>query len=159
MYIDPNLARWVSASISDLLRPVIEDDLNLVFWTEGVDFEEQNLFQKDNAVLRVTGPLFFPGSNQDKYVFEVFVLLTDLFGTTTDAYNLMRQTGTVANTLSRPIPVYRYGGGPDDDESLVGCLDIDGNSREFVRQLNYGVIDKDTRVKQMAVIARYELLI
>lgn len=156
-YLDPNLARWVTSALSKTLQPIVVDDLEITFWTEGIDFEERTLFQTDNAVLRVTGPKYVAGSGEDWNQFEVLVLLTDLFSTTKDAYAQMRQGGIIANTLSQPIPVYRTGTGPDDDQSLVGCLTVDRTSRDFVRQVNYGILDKDTRVKQAGVIARYEI--
>jgi hypothetical protein len=63
--------------------------------------------------------------------------------------------GTIANALSGPIPVYRYGGG---DETQVGCLDIDGDDAEnFLRIVHFGKFEKDTEAYQAAVIAKFEI--
>ncbi len=152
MSFNPNLQRYIIASLSRVLEPVL-DTQTYKFWVESVDFDESQILQLDNAVLRVVGPEWMPGSGVDIYRVEVVVLFTDLLSHSGNAYSLINACGAVAETLANPIPVQEWGG----SESLLGCLDIDPQADEPIRLVSYGVIDKDTRVKQQAVIAKYEI--
>ena len=152
MSFNPNLQRYIIASLSRILEPVVTA-ANFQFWVETVDFDESEILQQDNAVMRIIGPEWTPGAGVDIYKVEVVVLLTDLLNHDGNAYDLINASGKVAETLSNPIPVQEWGG----LETLLGCLDLDPNADEPLRVVSYGVIDKDTRAKQQAVIAKYEI--
>jgi hypothetical protein len=152
MSFNPNLQRYVIASLSRILEPVL-DTQAYEFWVESIDFDESEILKKDNAVLRIVGPDWAPGSGVDVYRFEVVVLFTDLLSHGGNAYSLITAANKVAETLANPIPVQEWGNG----ELLLGCLDLDHQADEPIRLVSYGVIDKDTRVKQQSVIAKYEI--
>ena len=152
MSFNPNLQRYVIASLSRIVEPVL-DTQTYEFWVESVDFDESEILKQDNAVLRVIGPDWKPGAGIDTYRFEVVVLFTDLLSHGGNAYSLITSCGKVAEALANPIPVQEWGGSQD----LQGCLDLDPQADEPVRLVSYGVIDKDTRVKQQAVIVKYEI--
>jgi len=148
----PKLKRYIMASLSRVLDPVLTAE-NYALWIEGVDFDESNILQRDNAVLRVVGPVYMPSSSVDHYKVEVVVLITDLLDHSSNAYELTETAGAVANALASPIPVAEWG----DGDAAIGCLDLDPDAKEFLRIADYGVIEKDTRVKQMAVIVKYHI--
>ena len=150
--LDPDIERYVIASASRILEPVITA-LSFKYWVGSIDFDESENVIEPNCVLRVVGPVFNPRGGEDRYDFELYVLCTDLLDNKTNAYNLSKVTGTIASTLAAPLPINRWG----DGDALIGCLDVNPDAREFVRVVNYGIIEKDTRVKQAGVIARYTI--
>ena len=135
---EPKLGRWVQASIALLLKDTIEA-LGIEYYVEGLHDEIESAFTKDSAVLRVTGPIFYDQPGCDLYKFEVLVLLTDY----------------PKKILSGVIPVYRHG--DEDPATEAGCLQRDRSSREFVRTVNFGLIDKDSSIRQVGVLAKYEI--
>lgn len=151
--IETRLPRWVTSSLALHLKNLIEVTLLLRFFVEGVDREERDWFRRDSAVLRVNGPTPVFGSGTTRYKFEAMVMLTDLVNDTANGFLNHDRLGTIANVLSNPIPVFRYG----DGDTQVGCLDIDRNASEFLRIVQFGKLDKDTEVVQGAVIVRYEI--
>mgnify|MGYP006879612758 CR=1 FL=1 len=144
------------ATLEAMLKDTVET-LGIEYYVEGISKETETAFTKDSALLRVTGPLYYSGSSQDIYKFEVLVLITDLQQTNGSGYDIHTRAGVIAQTLSNVIPVYRHG--DEDPATLVGCLQKDRDSREFVRVVNYGIIEKDIEVKQMGVLAKYEICI
>ena len=153
---EPNIGKWVNQSIALATKETIES-LSIEFYMEGVSKEIESAFTRDSALLRTTGPVHYAGADQDLYKFEVLVLLTDLKSTNQSGWDIHSRAGAIAQLLSTDIPVYRHG--DTDPATLVGCLQRDRDSREFVRIVNYGIIEKDIEVKQMGVLAKYEICI
>lgn len=152
--LDPDIIRHLHSSLALYIKPV-SVAINIPLFVEGVDKEIASAFNQDSAVLRINGPVYSPFQGEDRYQVEVFIMMTDLVRQTDNAYKLFTDTGKMAEALSNTIPINRHG----IDGSLIGCLIQDRGSRDFVRVANYGIVEKDTRVRQMAVIAKYELSI
>ena len=150
--MEPKLHRYAISSLSRVLKPVVEGE-NYAFWIEGVSFDQSSVLKQDNSVLRVIGPWYYMGSGKDRYKLEVTVLTTDLLDHSSSAYELSETVGAIAAALSNPIPVARWG----DGDASIGCLDIDPDAKEHLRIVDHGVIDKDTRVKQASVIAKFQI--
>lgn len=154
MSYDPKVGKWSELSIAIFVKNVV-DPLGITFFIEGVSKEIESAFTTDSAVLRITGPSFWEGSGESVYKFEVLVLFTDFHGKNDSGWDLSTRAGVMAQALSTVIPVYRHG--DEDPASLVGCLQRDRDSREFVKTVQYGIIQKDANVKQTGVLAKYEL--
>lgn len=154
MSYDPKIGKWAEQSISTFVKNVV-DPLGITFFIEGVSKEIESAFKTDSAVLRMIGPSYYDSPGSDLYKFEVLVLFTDFRGTNDSGWDLSTRAGVVAQALSTVIPVYRHG--DEDPASLVGCLQKDRDSREFVKTVQYGIIQKDANVKQTGVLAKYEL--
>jgi len=154
MSINPLIGRWVTASVSEHVRPTAVDTLGLSYFVEGVDVEQPAWFQQDSLVLRVTGPQVRPGSGVTRYKFEVMTMLTDLLHGGENGFLNHDRMGTIANALCSPIPVFAYGSG----DAQVGCLDIDREAaNDFLRIVHFGKLDKDSEVVQAAVVVKYEI--
>ena len=151
--IETRLPRWVTASLAQHLKPLIETDLSLQFFVEGVDREEKNWFRRDSVVLRVSGPTPYFGGGSTRYRFEAMVMLTDMVSDSANGFLNHDRLGIIANALSGSIPVLKYG----DGNAQVGCLSGDTSTPEFIRVVQFGKMDKDTEVIQGAVMARYEI--
>lgn len=152
--MEARIGKWVTASVAENLRPLIRTTLGMTYFVEGVDVESPEWFNTDSAVLRVTGPWYRPGSAVDRYKFEVMLMVTDLYNTTENRWQLHSRMGSIANALSGPIPVLAY----TDGDQQVGCLDIDEDAADdFLRIVHFGKFEKDSEAYQAAVIAKYEI--
>lgn len=154
-YFDQDLVQHLYSSLSKYLQPTVAAMDSVTFFVDGVDLETKAAFETDSAVLKINGPWFEPYQGKNYHRVEVMVMMTALSGINTNRYKLFTDTGVIANELSKPIAINRHSG----DGSLIGCLDVDRRSRDFVRVVNFGQIDKDSSFRQMAVVARYELSI
>ncbi|MHC4371443.1 MAG: hypothetical protein ACYSW8_27835 [Planctomycetota bacterium] len=154
-----NLPRWVFSSLAEHFR-VLAATVPIRFFVEGVDEEEALDFQQDSMLFRMDGPIAYQSSGGEEwYKIEIQVLLTDLVATTLDnAYDIYSWAGIVqGDMLNSSIPIYRYGSGVEDDDSLIGCLEPDTSVENNVRVASYGMIDKDWRVKQVSVNGKFVL--
>ncbi len=154
---NPNIPRWVMASLTDLFKEV-SDDLNLHYFVEGVDEEEPEDFNRNSALFRMNGPDVKLGGGTETHRLELQILLTNLPNVPSEnAYEPYRWAGAFQETMLGPLPIYKYGTGPEDDQSLIGCLEPDPNILDYVRIVSYGQIDKTSRVRQLSVNGRFVL--
>lgn len=154
-----NLPRWVFASLAKHFADVTATIPELRYYVEGVDEPEPGDFQNDAAAFKMDGPIAHQGSGTNWYSLEIMILLTDIISQTNDsAYKIYEWAGIYqANLLNEPLSIFRYGDGPDDDQSLIGCLSPDTRVKNNVRVVSYGNLDKDLRIKQMSVNGRFIL--
>jgi len=154
--MDENLARWIFASIAKHFEPVASG-LTLPYFVDGVDERDETTMRVSHAELRVTGPFVKEISNGYHSVdVGINILLTqqmDIAGA--DSYSIVRWAGQFQNTMLAPIPIYKYGTGAGDDDSLVGCIVVKKGKNEAVRVYHFGQISKDDRIKQSEVDALY----
>ena len=154
-----NLPRWIFASMSDHFQTV-SDGISLRFFIEGLDEAEALDFQVDSGLFRMDGPIAYQGSSGlEWYKVEMQILLTDIVATTNDnAYDIYTWAGVFQGSmLNDSLPIYRYGSGAEDDDSLIGCLEPDTSVRNNVRVASYGMVDKDYRIKQVSVNGKFVL--
>jgi len=154
-----NLPRWIFSSMCDHFQTVA-DGISLRFFIEGVDETEALDFQTDSGLFRMDGPIAFQGSSGlEWYKVEMQILLTDIVATTNDnAYDIYTWAGVFQGSmLNNSLPVYRFGSGVEDDDSLIGCLEPDTSVKNNVRVASYGMVDKDYRVKQVSINGKFVL--
>jgi hypothetical protein len=154
-----NLPRWVFSSMAEHFRTVASG-ISLPYYVEGVDEEEALDFQRDSSLFRLDGPIAFQGSSGvEWYKVEMQILMTDLVATTNDnAYDVYTWAGAFQGSmLNDPLPIYRYGSGVEDDDTLIGCLEPDTSVKNNIRVASYGMVDKDWRVKQVSVNGKFVL--
>lgn len=154
--MNENLVRWVAISVAKHFESVAAG-LSLPYLVEGITERTEALIRADHVELRLTGP-FVKEVSKNFYTIEVavnalFTMLLDMAGA--DAYRLHRWTGKFQSVMLEPIPVYKYGSGVGDDDSLVFCLVPKKNSADAVRVYHFGQLDKDNRVNQSEVDALY----
>lgn len=159
--MNPNLPRWMYSSLAQHFKTVA-DGIPLNYYVEGVDEPESSDFQNDAALFKMDGPTAYEGSaaaGDEWYAVDLFILLTDIVQLTNDnAYDIHRWAGVFQSSMiDDALTIYKYGDGPDDDASLIGCLVPDNSLRNNVRVVNYGQVDKDLRIKQVSVNGRFLL--
>lgn len=150
--MDENLARWVFISIAKYFEPVVSG-MGVPYFVEGAMERKEALMQASHIELRVTGPDVkqLPGSHDVRV--SINLLCTSLMDAAgPDGWTIVQWTGVIQSAMLDPIPVYRYGTGADDDETLVGCLRVDQNR---VNIYHFGQLDKDSRVRQSEVDASF----
>lgn len=150
--MDENLARWSFISIAKYFETVVSG-IGVPYFVEGVMERTEALMQTSHIELRVTGPDVKPLSGSTDVRVAINLLCTSLMDMAgTDGWTIVQWTGVIQSAMLEPIPVYRYGTGPDDDESLVGCFRVDLNR---VNIYHFGQLEKDSRVRQSEVDASF----
>jgi hypothetical protein len=132
----------------------------LRYHVHGIDEPEAGDYQNDTAVFRITGPTVHQGSGTyEWYGIEMMILLTDIPELTGEsAYEIDGWAGVFQGSMvNDALSIYRYGSGVGDDDSLVGCLFPDPTVRNNVRVVDYGEVDPNLRLHQMAVIGKFIL--
>lgn len=144
---DKNWIRWIRVGVREhfeaakdsyyLLHAGVERDAvaNLDEWAE----------------LRVDGPNVYPKSGQDELEVDINIILT--VKPTKDIDKIYRISGVFHAAFTSTIPIYKKGGGPDDDDELLGCLALDRG----IKYNYFGDVDKDVRLEQASLLARYRL--
>lgn len=153
-----NLPRWMFSSMAEYFRTLTP--AGVAYFVEGVDEEEALNFQADSMLFRMDGPVAFQSSGSEEwYKVEIQLLFSDIVATTLDnAYDVYTWAGIIQGAmLNNSLPIYRYGSGVEDDQTLIGCLEPDTSVTNNVRVASYGMIDKDQRVKQVSVNGKFVL--
>ena len=154
-----NLPRWTFSSMAQYWSAVATT-IGVNYFVEGVDEDTAADFQADSILFRMDGPIAFQGTSIDEwYRVEMQLLLTDIIALTKDeAYSIYTWAGIIqGKMLNEALPIYRYGSGAEDDQSLIGCLMPDPDAESNIRVASYGMLDMDYRVKQVSVTGKFLL--
>ncbi len=157
----PQWARWIWASTAMWIK-TIADDLSLPLLVEGIDDRQKKNVEASHAELRLNGPFIFESSHRYYQVqMPINILLVDyMTGDGLDAYRLQRWAGRFQSVMDLPIPIYRYGSGIDDDESLVDCLRVRRTRDGGVRIIHFGQVARmgtlDTSIRETAIDGLFE---
>lgn len=156
--MDKNLARWIFQSLASHFKSVA-DGISLLYFVEGIDERSNDTMQENHVELRVSGPEL---KEVSKGYYSVKVIVNFLFiknmdEVGADAFDLIQWTGVFANAMLQPIPIYKKGEGAEDDETLIGCLQVHKGRNEAVRIFHFGQLDKDTRIRQSEMDALYDM--
>lgn len=159
MPYDPNWPRWVQASVGDYFKSIaIANSYKSLI--EEIDERTTDFMESPlRAEIRINGPAIVEVS-KGYYNFEVDVnilISSYMDGQLDNAYDGTTMAGIFAQAASDSIPVFKYGNGPDDDQSLIGCLTLRRGRTESVKVFHFGEIDKTSRLRQLAVDVRLEM--
>ncbi len=159
MAYDPNWPRWVQASVADHFK-VAANAGSFISLVEGLD-ERTTAFQEapERLEIRINGP-FIIEMSRGYYNFEVGVnilIFSHMGGEISNAYSGTQMAGSMAESASQPISIFKYGTGVDDDQSLIGCLTLKRGSKESIKIFHFGEIDIINRLRQFGVDANLEM--
>lgn len=154
--MDENLARWIFASIAKHFR-LVASGLSLPYFVEGVDERDETTMRENHVELRITGPFIREYSkNYFKASVPVNAFFTERMAMSgADAYDIVRWCGKFQSVMLDPVPVYKYGPGPGDDNSLIGCLKPTGSNDNMARIYHFGQVSKEDRIRQSEVDILY----
>lgn len=150
---NPNWARWTFASVS---KHFDDRRAGIPMFIEGQHRDTKEL--KDYFELRMDGPTLLEVSRGCwKLRVEVNILATSAFDESN--YHRIHQNVGILQSAFTSIEVYRYGTGPDDDGTFLGCLKLLQNpsNRDFLELNHFGRIDIDTPLTQATVEGHYEM--
>lgn len=157
MSLEVEIPRWIFSSISDHFQTAA-DAASYPLFIEGQHRDTNK--QTDYLELRQDGPSMVEVSNGVWIItIEVNILVTA--GMDDADYSKIHDgVGVTANAFDRTIPVYRYGTGANDDDSLVGCLHLDQSLRGDKRTVqirHFGQINPKDMLMQATVEAMYTM--
>ncbi len=143
---DKNMHRWIITSINKHFLD-LKEDVPLYF----------DHYQRDQdwAELRVSGPSVNEYS-RDCFFLDciINILLTSFIGA--DDYKIHRMAGLFVQACT-PICCYRYGDGPDDDQTQFGTLQLEPSERGKVDVVHFGIISPDNKFRRSFVEAAYKM--
>jgi len=143
-----NWARWTFASVS---KHFDDRRQGLPMYIEGQHRDTRE--EEDYLELRMDGPTLREVSKGCwKLRIEVNVLISSVFNET-DYHRPHQNAGIAQAAFTHTIPVYKYGDGPDDDQSFVGCYTLSQSSttRDFIELNHFGRIETNTPLVQATV--------
>ena len=145
--MNENWPRWIQASVT---KHFIDAFAGFKVFTEGSERDTDK--DKEYVEIRMDGPIARPQVN-NQYELEVTpnILVTTVG--VKDTYKHRRVMGKVLAAFTNGIPVKRYGNGDQDDDSLLGCLQL----KSEVRGNYFGQIDTVLKIEQSTVDAEYTL--
>jgi hypothetical protein len=155
MSINENWARWILASVSTYF------DANrggLPMFIEGQERDTKD--EKSLIELRIDGPWYTERTKGDWRVYVEINVLVQTTMLVRDFHNHHRNMGIVAAAYG-DIQIFRCGDGPDDDDSLLGCLKLMQNDRKRERVVtsNFGQIEPHIRVQQATLEGHFEMFL
>lgn len=163
MPANPHWARWIFASLADYLKKTITEGDNIELRTvpvliEGVDERTDTVMQAtDHAEVAITGP-FSRELSHEYYELKVGVRVlihSRMDKPPKNRYTPQQIAGLFHEAMDAVIAVYRYGNGPDDDQSLLGCLSPLAGRHDAVRVFNFGQMNPTDRLRQSMVDCWY----
>ena len=148
--MNENWPRWITASIAQ----------HFDGYRQGVPLFVEGQYRtlrdaKEFFELRITGPDITETSRN--YYYCELILNTLVQATMdSDAYKIQRYVGKILLAYVT-IPIYRYGTGVNDDDTLLGCLTLKQNinAHDRIRIDYFGQVQSSTELQQATLAAEY----
>jgi hypothetical protein len=144
---DPNIIRWMFTSITQHVKDLVP---NYPLYLDSYTGEN------------VWGEIRFDGPNIENYEYASFkfdvtvdILVTCFCGT--DEYLIYTVVGAFATALDNDICLFKYGDGPEDDQSQFGTLQMYPSKDRRVNIMHFGFITPDSKMKRSSAEASYTL--
>jgi len=153
MEINIDWYRWIVASIAKHFDGY-KGTYHLYIEGDERDTDEM----RDFAELRTDGPDITRVCKQLMYLDIQVNILIQSHMDPSDLYAGARAVGIFSRGFTKSINVYKYGSGPNDDDSLLGCLVIRTKRNENTVDIgNFGIIHQDARITQFTIEGHYRL--
>jgi hypothetical protein len=157
MPANANWARWIHASIGKYMKDVAAS-ANVPVLVEGIDDRDDTFMSApDRVEVRVNGPFSQElSAGYHRLYVDVNILVNSMMGEANkNAYKLDEILGVFHNAMDGALATYRFGTGPENDSSLLGCLTPRPGKSDSIRVIHFGQISTTDRLKQGMVDARY----
>lgn len=144
--------RWAFASFSKHFAAHFTAE-SLPLFVEGDD--RATALEKKFCEFRMDGPRLRPVGRRR---WEIFIPVNILVQTIMDdenAYLHKTNMGIAQSGFARTISIYKYGTGPDDDQSLLVCMSLMGDKNNPLKTNEFGQIDTTVRLLQATVEGHY----
>lgn len=153
--MDVNWIRWIKASFATHFTNIITVQNNLPCYLLGHDINKDTLVSF--AEIRLDGPHEQQLAGVTWYLeayanIRVVTMLDDK-----DFYGEEKNVGIVATAFTNSICVYKYGTGVDDDQSILGTLQLITTGKQAIIITNWGQILTSINAFQTTVEGHYRM--
>lgn len=152
MPLSKHLTRWIIASVSKHFE---DRRQGLSMFIEGQIRDTRSL--KDFMELRIDGPNLTELSKGFWQAYIEINVLVQAAQDDADYHRIYKNVGIVTVAFTNTIQIFRFGDGVDDDDSLVGCVNLlgDKESRERIQTSHFGQVEPETGIFQSSVEGHY----
>ena len=156
MPANKNWPRWIFASIADHFKSAAIAN-NVPLLIEGIeDRTSDKIRQNDHAELRINGPVT-KNPSKDYYILNLNVnIIVQSYMTEENAYTIIQNAGVFYEAMG-PIEMFKFGNGPDDDGSFLGCLVLREELVEPRFVAHFGQLKEDVRLRESMVGGKYQI--
>ena len=148
-----NLARWIYASTSKYFNTIaLANDLH--FFVEGTNRETNE--QQKYIEFRLDGPSITELS-KNYYRLDVEINILWSFNQDDEDFHAPERLKGILMDAMQNICIYKFGDGPNDDDSLVNTLQLKQDQRVVTRVSNFGQVRKDARLMQGTVEGSFNM--
>ncbi len=148
-----NLARWLYASTSKYFNAIaLANDLH--FFVEGTNRETNE--QQKYIEFRLDGPSITELS-KNYYRLDVEINILWSFNQDDEDFHEPERLKGILMDAMQNICIYKFGDGPNDDDSLVNTLQLKQDQRIVTRVSNFGQVRKDARLMQGTVEGSFNM--
>lgn len=155
--MNPNWTRWIHASLVLHFKEIIETKGNLKLYVEGQDRPEGFTDTEDRVEFRWDGP-YAREVSRGYWVIELEINLLMISSTgKDDTHKHKKFVGLVQTAFTNTINVMRRGDGVDDNNTLLGCLQLRTDDQEAITTSYFGKIETDVSIEQTAVEGHYKM--
>jgi len=153
MAINQDWPRWTVASIAKHFN-ANRGDYPLYIEGDDRDTNELRIFRE----LRFDGP-FIKNPSRGLYYLDIEVnILIQAHMDPEDLYAGLKAVGIFATAFTNVIKAYRYGGGANDDDTLLGCYRLKSSrTNDSIDIGQFGIIRQDTRLTQYTIEGHYRM--
>ncbi len=148
-----NLSRWIYASTGKYFNAIAEAN-SLHFFVEGTNRETAE--HQKYIEFRLDGPSITELS-KNYYRLDVEINILWSFNQDDEDFHETERLKGILMDAMQNICIYRFGDGPNDDDSLVGTLQLRQDSKTSTRVNNFGQVRKDVRLMQGIVEGSYSM--
>lgn len=147
-------SRWIKSSIVQHFRTNIT---GVDLYIEGM--ERPNEAPVDLVEVRMDGPEFKELSHEYFRVYVEINLLLQVTINDEDIYHEEDIIGEVCNAFTKNITIRKKGQDSEDDDSVIGCLDLMTRGDDGVKVNRFGQIEPNTRLLQSTIEGHYEMFL
>jgi hypothetical protein len=151
--INKNWQRWAWASFSKTFADYFANN-SIHCFVDGDDRQTSEL--TDFVEFRMDG-LQVRELNSPNY-YRLYLPVNILVKSTMNlerTHHFPQLIGTTSAAFVPSIDIFKYGNGPDDDQSLLVCMTLMQDRLNQVRVNNFGQVDETVRVQQATVEGHY----
>ncbi len=151
--MNENWNRWIYSSISKHFNTTIAIPNSLYLYITG---RSDDTGKKSEFIELRISPIQTTEISKNNYKINVTIdILYSVQVLPEDSYRAQTVAGLIENAIT-DICVYKYGNGPNDDDSFLGGLQV---QRQPVESNCFGQISSDTRLIQGVVSASLQMTI
>ncbi len=145
--IDPNIIRWMAASAAKHFKN-FADAAGIPFYLNEYKGD------KEWAEFRFDGPMIEDSTIGTFSLGCTINILITCFISDND-YRIFDLAGIFASAADNDICVFKYGDSIQDDQSLIGSLQLFPSSNNRIETIHYGIIAAESQQKRSSVEANY----